>query len=52
MTIIMGLLTLIGAGTLFLQLGALAQGTANPAILAIAAVAVIISITYWERRRS
>lgn len=51
MKILMGILTLIGAATLFHQLGALTQGTAHPVILALTAVVAVISITYWERRK-
>ena len=50
--IIMGIITLLAAGIFFLQLGALAQGTANITLLIVACVVALISITYWERRRS
>ena len=51
MKILMGILTLIGAATLFHQLGALTQGTAHPVILALAALVSVITITYWENER-
>ena len=50
--IIIGIITLIAAGLTCLELGALAQGTANIALLIIAALVAISTLFYWERRRS
>lgn len=49
--VIMGIITLLATGLVCLELGALAQGTANILLLIISVIVAVISITYWERRR-
>ena len=54
MKVFMGIITLAAVVLTCFELGALAQGAANPLLLIIAAIVAVTSIIYWntEGRRA
>lgn len=54
MKVFMGIITLAATVLTFCELGALAQGTADPVLLIIAGIVAISGIFYWntEGRRA